>query len=45
MNQAEQQQMQQQQAVENIERAAGAANKLAGAKLEEDSALKRLVGK
>ena len=45
MNQAEQQAMQQQQAVENIERAAGAANKLAGAKLEEDSALKRLVGK
>jgi len=45
MNQAEQQAVQQAQTMDNVERVAGAAQKLAGAKLEEDSALKRLVSK
>ena len=45
MEKADQQAQQQAQALQNIETAAGAAQKLAGAKLEEDSALKRLVTK
>lgn len=44
MEAAEKQAAQQAQALQNVEAAAGAAQKLAGAKLEEDSALKRLVG-